>query len=397
MTLTYRHTLAASYVGYITQAIVNNFAPLLFLTFQTTYQIPLSLITTLVTANFLIQLLVDLLASKFVDRIGYRPCVVAAHFLSAIGIAGLSFFPSLFANPYLGLFAAMALYAVGGGLLEVLVSPIVEACPTENKSASMSLLHSFYCWGHAAVVILSTVFFTTLGIRHWRVLALLWALVPLCNGLFFWKVPIATLTENGEGLSFGKLFSSKLFWIFVLLMVCSGASEQALSQWSSAFAESGLKVSKTIGDLAGPCLFALMMGCARLFYAKKSNRLSLVPTMVCSGILCIISYLLASLSPWPVLGLLGCGLCGLSVGVLWPGTFSLASAAFPRGGTALFALLALAGDLGCSAGPTVTGLVAGAADGDLHTGLLFALVFPCLLLVGLWLCRRNQKHIRVQS
>lgn len=390
--LSYRHTRYASYLGYITQAIVNNFAPLLFVTFQQSFQIPLSQITTLITANFLIQLAVDLLASKFVDRIGYRPCVVAAHFLSAAGIAGLAVFPSLFASPYGGLFAAMALYAVGGGLLEVLISPIVEACPTENKSAAMSLLHSFYCWGHAGVVILSTVFFSLAGIGSWRILAFLWALAPLCNAFFFSRVPIATLTENGESLSFRRLFSSKLFWIFALLMVCSGASEQALSQWSSAFAESGLSVSKTVGDLAGTCVFALLMGLSRLFYARKSGSISLLPFMVGSGVLCIISYLLAALSPWPVLGLLGCGLCGLSVGILWPGTFSLASAAFPRGGTALFALLALAGDLGCSSGPTVTGLVAEAAQGRLQTGLLVALVFPVLLLVGLVLYSRMKKR-----
>ncbi len=386
--LSHRHTLRASYIGYITQAIVNNLTPLLFVTFQRTFQIPLPLITTLVTLNFIVQLAVDLLATKYVDRIGYRPCIVAAHVLSALGIAGLAVFPFVGPSPYAGLLVCTFLYAIGGGLLEVLVSPIVEACPTENKSASMSLLHSFYCWGHAGVVLLSTLFFSLCGIQNWRFLVALWALVPLANAFYFGKVPIATLTEEGQPMPMKQLFSKSVFWVFILLMVCAGASEQALSQWTSFFAETGLGVSKTVGDLSGPCTFALLMGLSRLLYAKKSSRLPLLPFMVGSGVLCVISYLLAALSPWPFLGLLGCGLCGLSVGILWPGTFSLASPVFPRGGTALFAMLALAGDLGCSVGPTVTGMVAGAAGGNLHTGILTSLVFPCCLILGLLLLTR---------
>lgn len=382
----YNHTIKACYVGYITQAIVNNFVPLLFLTFQRTYSIPLTQITLLVSLNFVVQLVVDMLAAKFVDKIGYRVSVVGAHLFCAAGLVGLGTLPELLPNPLTGLILSVGCYAVGGGMIEVLISPIVEACPTEKKSAVMSLLHSFYCWGSVGVILVSTIFFTLFGIGNWKVLSILWAVIPLANAFVFAKVPILTLVEEGEGLSLRQLFRMKLFWIFAMLMVCAGASEQAMSQWASAFAESGLGVSKTIGDLAGPCLFAALMGTSRVFYAKYSERVKLTSFMKGSAILCIISYLIACFSPIPLLALAGCALCGLSVGIMWPGTFSLASGACPKGGTAMFAMFALFGDLGCSLGPTIVGTISGQAGGDLKTGLMSAILFPILLILGIVLC-----------
>ncbi len=379
----YNHTLRASYIGYISQAIVNNFAPLLFLTFQKTYGISLDKITLLVTMNFAVQLLVDFLAAGFVDRIGYRKAIVLAHLLCAGGVAGLGILPELTADPYLGFLGAVLLYAAGGGLIEVMISPIVEACPTERKEAAMSLLHSFYCWGHVLVVVASTVFFRVAGIGNWRILALIWALVPFFNCFYFARVPIRSMTGEDRGMSMRQLAGSGVFWLFVLLMVCSGASEQAMSQWASAFAESALQVGKTMGDLLGPCLFALLMGTSRAVYARFSRHMPLIPFMVGSGFLCIAGYLLAVWSKAPVMALMGCGLCGLSVGILWPGTFSLSCARIPRGGTAMAALLALGGDVGCSLGPTVVGLVSNTAGGSIRAGLLAAVVFPVLLLLCL--------------
>ncbi|NLO83267.1 MAG: MFS transporter [Clostridiales bacterium] len=384
----YKHTLIASYIGYITQAIINNFAPLLFLTFQNTYNIPLGKITLLVTINFGMQLVVDLLSARFVDRIGYKVSIVIAHIASATGIMGLAVFPGLFANPYNGLLLAISLYAIGGGLIEVLVSPIVEACPTENKPAVMSLLHSFYCWGHVLVILCSTLFFVVFGIENWRILAFIWAAVPLFNAFYYSQVPIAMLNEDGESMPVRQLLLTKMFWIFVLLMICSGASEQAMSQWASAFAEAGLKVSKTIGDLAGPCMFAILMGCSRILYSGLSEKVNLKVFMMVSSGLCIASYLLAALSPYPALAFIGCGLCGLAVGIMWPGTFSLAAENCPRGGTAMFAFLALAGDLGCSAGPTLVGFVAEKFNDNLKAGLGLAIIFPVLLILGLLLLKR---------
>ena len=276
----YNHTLYASYTGYITQAVVNTFIPLLFLTFQSTYQIPLDKITLLVTVNFAIQLTVDLLSAKFVDKIGYRICIVAAHLFAAAGLIGLSILPDCFPDPFAGLLTSVCLYAVGGGLIEVLISPIVEACPTERKAAAMSLLHSFYCWGCVLVILLSTLFFSLAGIQNWRILSLLWAALPLFNALYFTQVPIASLEESHETIPLGKLLSQKVFWVLALLMVCAGASELAMSQWASAFAESGLHVSKAVGDLAGPCLFAVLMGISRVLYAKWSERINLSHAML---------------------------------------------------------------------------------------------------------------------
>ncbi len=399
LTKDYKYTIYASYLGYITQAIVNNFTPLLFVMFRNSLGISLEKITLLVTANFMIQLVVDILAAKFVDRIGYRKCIIAAHIFAAAGLIGLAGFPQLLADKFIGLFVAVILYAIGGGLTEVLISPIVEACPTKNKAAIMSLLHSFYCWGTVAAVLLSTLFFSIFGKEHWKILAVIWAMLPIFNAFFFAKVPIAHLTEEGGGMSVKTLFSLKTFWIFMILMVCSGASEQAMSQWASAFAESGLGVSKTIGDLAGPCMFSILMGSARAFYAKAEHKIDLLSFLLGSSTLCIGAYLLAAFSPVPLVSLIGCGLCGLSVGIMWPGVFSIASERYPKGGTAMFALLALAGDLGCSAGPTLVGMVSGMFGDNIKKGLFAAIVFPVVLIVsgGLYARIGNMKNHCVKN
>ena len=380
----YNRTVTACFVGYIVQAIINNFTPLLFLTFQKSYQIPLSQITLLVTLNFGVQLLVDLLSVSFVDRIGYRASMVLAHVLSAAGLILLTVLPEVFASPFAGILAAVMVYAVGGGLLEVLVSPVVESCPSDNKEKAMSMLHSFYCWGYAGVVLLSTLFFRLFGIQNWKILALIWAVVPIWNAFVFTKVPIAPLIAEGEkGLRLGELF-----WLLIVMMLCAGASEQAVSQWASAFAEKGLNISKTAGDLAGPMAFAVLQGTSRVFYGKYGDKIDLDRFMLYSCLLCILSYLGISMLGIPQLNLAACALCGLSVGILWPGTFSKAAAALPRGGTAMFAMLALAGDVGCSLGPTVVGAVSGMLGDNLKAGVLAGIVFPVILTAGILISRK---------
>ena len=388
----YQKTVYACFVGYIVQAIVNNFAPLLFLTFHRSYGIPLSRITFLVTFNFGLQLLVDLVSVTFVDRIGYRTTMIIAHLTAALGLVMLAVLPSVMADPYTGILIAVFFYAVGGGLLEVVVSPVMESCPTPNKEAAMSLLHSFYCWGHVGVVLLSTLFFALAGISRWQILAVLWALIPAVNMLVFTRVPIADLIPEGEtAIPLRNLLKNRLFWLFVILMICAGACEQAVSQWASTFAEQGLGVSKTLGDLTGPMFFAVMMGTSRLIYGKFGEKLPLKKYIIGSSLLCLASYLVISLSPLPALGLIGCGICGFSVGILWPGTFSMASASMPAGGTAMFALLALGGDVGCSGGPTFVGLIASAFGDNLKTGILCAVIFPILMLGGVMLLIRSEK------
>lgn len=390
MNKNYQRTMYACFVGYIVQAIVNNFVPLLFLTFEGTYGIEMSRITMLITMNFGVQLVVDLLSAGFVDKIGYRISIVLAHIFSAAGLAGLVFLPEILPDAYTGLCISVVIYALGGGLIEVLISPIMESCPTDNKEKAMSLLHSFYCWGHVGVVLLSTIFFRLAGIENWRILTLLWVVIPVVNGIVFLKSPIAPLIEEGEsGLSMKELFRNKIFWLLLLMMLCAGASEQSVSQWASTFAEQGLGVTKTIGDLAGPMAFAILMGSARAFYGKFGDKLNLDRFMLASGGLCVFSYLCIALAPSPVVSLAGCAICGLSVGIMWPGSFSKASAAIRNGGTAMFALLALAGDLGCSGGPTLVGYVSSAAADNLRIGILEAIVFPVLLIAAICFTKKK--------
>lgn len=383
MKYSYDCTMRACFTGYIVQAIVNNFVPLLFLTFQRTYHIPLQQITLLVTFNFGIQLLTDLLSVAFVDRMGYRASMVLAHILSALGLICLTVLPEWMGHPFAGILISVIIYAVGGGLLEVLVSPVVEACPSTHKEKAMSMLHSFYCWGHVGVVLFSSIFFKLAGIENWKLLAVLWAVIPILNALVFTRVPIApVLPEGEEGMTIGTLFQNRTFWLLFVMMICAGASEQSVSQWASLFAEKGLGISKTAGDLAGPMAFAVLMGASRAFYGNYGEKINLDRFMAVSSVLCILSYLCLVFMPVPVLSLAGCALCGLSVGIMWPGTFSRASKALPAGGTALFALLALGGDIGCSGGPTLVGMVSGMCKGNLKAGILAALIFPVLLLTG---------------
>ena len=387
----YKDTVCACFIGYIVQAIVNNFVPLLFLTFQSQYGISLSKITLLVTFNFGLQLLIDLLSISFIDRIGYRLSMVLAHIFAAVGLLLLTILPEVTTDPFHGILVAVMVYAIGGGLLEVLVSPIVEACPSYNKEKTMSLLHSFYCWGHVGVVLLSTLFFVIAGIDNWKILAILWAVIPLLNTFLFTQVPIRSLiAEDEEGLSMKELLREKFFWIFIILMVCAGASEQAVGQWASIFMEKGLQISKTLGDLVGPMTFAVCMGLARVFYGKYGEKIKLERFMMGSALVCVLSYIIIAIIPLPVVGVIGCSICGFAVGIMWPGTFSMASAKIRNGGTAMFALMALAGDLGCTSGPTLVGMVSGLFSENLRIGILAAVVFPLVLLIGIWLLKGDE-------
>ena len=378
--MTYRHTLYASYLGYITQAICNNLPPLLFVTFNERFGVTLGQLGLLVSINFFIQIVVDLLAARYVDRIGHRRAVVLAQVFSTLGLLLLGVLPYLLPNAFVAILIPVAMSAVGGGLLEVLVSPIVESLPGEHKEKAMSLLHSFYCWGHVAVVLLSTAYFSLAGVDNWRYLPFLWAIPPLLNAFLYAKVPMQPPLAAHERTPLRALFSRRIFWVFLLMMICAGASEQAMSQWASLFAERGLSVSKTMGDLLGPCAFAVLMGLARLLYGILGDKLNIRRAMALSAALCVGCYLLAANAPHPLLGLLGCAVTGFSVGLMWPGTFSMVARAFPQGGTAMFAMLALAGDMGCSAGPGLVGLVSGGAG--LNAGLMVACVFPVLMLAS---------------
>jgi len=386
----YKKTLISCYLGFITQAISANFVPLLFLTFRSNYGITLEKIAMIPLVFYLTQLLIDLAATKFADKIGYRACVIASQLLSAVGLVLMAILPDVFPVPFMGILISVVLYAIGSGLIEVLVSPIVEACPFENKDGTMSLLHSFYCWGAMGVVLGSTFFFAIFGVENWKILTFIWALVPLYNTFNFINCPIERLVEDGNCMGIRKLLKTPIFWLMIILMVCSGASEVSMAQWASAFTESAIGVSKTVGDLAGPCLFAMFMGISRVIYGKFSEKLDLVKVMLVCGIMCVGCYLLASLSALPILALAGCAFCGLAVGIMWPGSISISSQTCPRGGTAMFAFLALAGDLGAMVSPTIVGSISEMADGNLKTGLLAGTIFPIVLVFTLVILKKRQ-------
>lgn len=388
----YKKTLIACYLGFVTQAITANFAPLLFLTFKNDYGITLEKIAMIPLVFYLTQLIVDLAATKFADKIGYRICVMASQVLSSVGLVTMTFLPELLPHPFVGILISVVFYAIGSGLIEVLVSPIVEACPFENKDGVMSLLHSFYCWGAMGVILGSTLFFAVFGVENWKILTFIWALVPLYNTFNFINCPIERLVEDGKSMSISKLLKTPIFWLMIMLMICSGASEASMAQWASAFTESAIGVSKAVGDLAGPCLFAMFMGISRMLYGKFSERLDLTKVMLGCGVMCACCYLLASLSKLPILGLAGCALCGLAVGIMWPGSISVSSQSCPRGGTAMFAFLALAGDLGAMVSPAMVGSISEMAGGNLKSGLLVATMFPVIMVVVLSVLRRLKNH-----
>ncbi len=379
-TISYQKTIYACFLGYISQAAAVNFVPLLFVTFQKQYNIPLTKITALITVCFVLQLIVDFASAFFIDKIGYRASALSANIFVAVGFISLTFLPEILPDPFIGLVISVLLYAIGSGLIEVVISPIVESCPSEHKSKTMSLLHSFYCWGSVGVVVISTLFFWIFGIENWKVLAAVWAILPIFNAFLFINTPIVDLEqENGKQLSLGELLKNKLFWTFFIIMICAGASEQAISQWSSAFVEKALNISKTYGDLVGPAIFAFFMGTSRTIYGKIGEKLNLNRMIFICSLLCVGSYLFISLSPSPILSLMGIGLCGFSVGIMWPGTFSMTSASI-KGGNAMFSLLALAGDLGCTCGPTFVGFIAGITQDNLKLGILAAIIFPIILI-----------------
>lgn len=385
----YKKTLIACYLGFVTQAISANFAPLLFLTFKNTYGITLDKIAMIPLIFYLSQLFTDLIATKFADKIGYRTCVVSSQILSAIGLVMMAILPEILPVPFIGILISVVLYAIGSGLIEVLVSPIVESCPFDNKEGMMSLLHSFYCWGAMGVILGSTLFFRLFGLENWKILTLLWALIPLYNTYNFMTCPIERLVEDGNSMKIRELLKTPLFLLMIVLMICSGASEVSMAQWASAFTESAIGVSKTIGDLTGPCMFAMFMGIARMLYGKFSEKIDLIKLMLICSVFCVSCYLLASLSTLPILELVGCALCGLAVGIMWPGSISISSKQCPRGGTAMFAFLALAGDFGATVSPAMVGSLAEMTGGNLKTGLLVATVFPIILVFSLLILRKK--------
>ncbi len=388
--LNYKHTITACFIAYVVQAIVCNFAPLLFVSWEQEFNISIAQLTVVVTLTFFTQIAVDLLSAKYAERVGYKRSLIISHLCACTGFMLLGILPYVMKNAFAGIIISVIIYSVGSGILEVLISPVVEACPTDNKAGAMSLLHSFYCWGAVAVIVFSTLFFSLFGRENWRYLAFIWAVFSLANGVFFLFVPVAEPKEDKE-TKVSSPFKEKFFYAAILLMICAGAAEQAMSQWASAFAETGLGVSKAVGDLAGPAAFAVLMGSGRVLFSKLSSKIKIEKYLFASALLCIVSYLLASFSQNPIIALIGCALCGFSVSAMWPGTISLSTKRMANS-TVLFAFLALAGDVGCTGGPTLIGIVTDALGGSIKQGLIFAIIFPVLIIVTISLSSFRKRN-----
>ena len=408
MKLTYAHTRWACNLGIICQACNNNLPPLLFIVFQNAYGISYERLGRLILLNFATQLVVDVVAARYADKIGHRAVMVASEALSAAGLLIIAASPVLPIPMYGGLACGVVVSAIGGGLLEVMVSRISDALPADSskKAANMALLHSFYCWGQVAVVAISTFFLLVVGQSRWQLLPIIWVALPLTALALFAKSPFADIPEHEITMGMSNLFKTPLFWAAMIMMACAGASEITVSQWSSLFAEKGLGLAKVSGDLAGPCLFAVMMGIGRTFYGLRGAKINLKPFIAVSAGLCVASYLTISFSPNPVLSLAGCAICGLSVSVMWPGTLSLGAEKFRSGGTAMFGLFAMCGDIGCAAGPWLAGFAAeSAANGgawarigavlftgagvELRAGILLGILFPVAMLATVPMFRDN--------
>ena len=397
----FKATMKACYLGYVTQAVVITLAPLLFIIFQDSFHISYEQLGRLVLFNFATQIFADWVAMHIVDRIGYRVSALIAHAFCALGLIALGILPFVLPNPYMGLIVAVMIYAMGGGFIEVIISPIVDTLPNEAKASAMSLLHSFFCWGQVGVVVITTLLLKLLGPSLWYLLPVAWSLIPIYNFFRFIQVPLLPPVAEHERTPIRALLKKPVFVVALLLMLSAGASELTMSQWASLFAEKGLGVGKILGDLLGPCLFAVFMGIGRTIHGVMGHRMNLRHAMLATASLCVLCYLVTVFVPIPVLALLGCAFCGFSVSLMWPGTFSLVAEAFPKGGTAMFGLMAIFGDLGGSIGPWMAGFLSDAVQHSeramalasrwsllpeqlgLKIGLLAAIEFPILMILGL--------------
>ena len=396
--VSYKKTKIACYLGYVTQAISINLLPLLYLTFQNEFSVSLSQLGFLATLLFAVQMAVDLLATRFGKYVSYRWGSVAACALSALGLVLMCVLPKWMPHFYVGVMLATVILSIGGGLTEVLISPLVDAIPEEGKVGEMSLLHSFYCWGVVAVILFSTAFFALVGVSYWRWLVLLWSLVPAVTAVMFACIPIPPKTEEVHShRSAPSVVRYGLFWVLMALMVFSGASEMAPAQWASFFAENNLGIPKAVGDLLGPCAFAVFQGLSRVVFSRMARRRDPRRILAWHAVGCLVAYAVIVLAPHPLLSLFGFCMCGWFVGPMWPGILSLCATRFPAGGTAMFAALALCGDVGCAAAPMMIGAVTDRlvtadwlSSSAMRGGFAVCMVFPALLVVGLWLLRKRR-------
>ncbi len=407
---TYKTTKLACYIGYITQAIVINLMPVFFIIFQNEYNISFTRLGSLILLNFVVQIGLDVLAAKYIDKIGFRRAAIPAHIFSVLGLVGMGFLSQLMSDPYIGLIISVILFSLGGGLIEVVISPVIDLIPSSNSTGAMSLLHSFYCWGQLVVVLLSTLALNIFGYNSWKWISLFWAIIPAINIYLFMNVPLPeTIKEKKEPIK--SLFREKIFLLVILLMLGAGAAEQTMAQWASLFAQKGLQVSKIVGDLLGPCAFALLMALGRVWYGFNGGKQNLRSSLLGCSVLCVICYLVCVFENNPIVSLVACAVTGVSVSIMWPGVLSYAANCFPKSGAAMFGVMAIFGDIGCSLGPWVAGRVSDVVKGmpevieyvtttgmnldgvAMKAGILTSVIYPIIMIIGLILLKKNKKQL----
>lgn len=393
--INYTPTKISAYVGYFVQAIVNNFLPILFVAFQDIYGIGYEKLGRLIVFNFITQMVTDILSPKIISLLGYRKTAVMCQLIAALGLTLAAVLPNVLPNAYIGIVLAVIVYAFASGLMEVIISPMIEMLPTSNKSGNMSLLHSFYCWGQAITTVGTTLLLSAFGYRGWTYIPLIWAIVPFINAFSFIRVPIVEPQPERKSDSFRVLFSDRRFRVFMLIMLCAGASEIAMAEWASVFAQNALGVSQIAGDLAGPCAFSLFMGLGRLLYAAFSEKISYRSTVIVLGLCCAVCYYIAAFASIPIFALAACALCGFTVSILWPGTISAGAVAFPRGDAVMFSVFAMCGDIGCCIGPWLLGVVA--EHFTLNIGFAVSSFFPLLMVALAIFFIKEQRSVSVEK
>lgn len=374
----YTVTKITCYIGYVVQAVINNFLPILFIVFQDIYGLGYEKLARLIAVNFITQIITDFLTPKIVNKIGYRKAIILCQAAATTGLLMLGILPRFVSNVYPVIIFSIIVYAFGSGLIEVLFSPVIEHLPIDNKSGNMSLLHSFYCWGQAFTIIVTTALVSFFGYKGWANIPLVWAVLPFIDMLLFIKAPIVEPKEDEKEQGFKELFKNRKFKLYMLMMLCAGASEIAMAEWASMFAQQSLGVSKVIGDLTGPCLFAIFMGLGRIWYAAVSNKISFTKAIIVLNSICAVCYLGVAFCKISVLALVFCAVCGFTVSISWPGIYSLGAETFPKGNAVMYSTFALCGDMGCCLGPWVLGFVA--EFFGLNAGFAVATVFPITMV-----------------
>ncbi len=394
----YKHTIRACYAGTFTMSLVSNLTPLLFVILMDSFGLTFEQVGRLTLVNFMTQIAADLVFSKPVDKWGVRPFVAGGHFLCTIGLVLFALAP-MYAphNTYIWFMVSTVLFSCGGGLLELLLSPIVQAIPGDEKARAMSMLHSFYAWGFILVVVLTTTALGVFGSANWPLIMITWAILPLATGIAFLKVPLAPQVSEEQRTRTGVLLSSAFFVVVVLGIAAGGAAEVSMSQWISAFTERALGLSKQMGDLVGVCMFALFLGIGRASYGKWGGKTDVTTLMLWGAVGSVLCFLGAALIPNPILAMACCAANGLCVSLLWPGSIVTAAARFPLAGASMFAILAAGGDVGAAFGPWAVGAVADVVPSGLRGGLLVGTIYPAIMVVCMLVVRAMNRRGAVQS